>query len=172
MLFRKTEFPNTAPRLLLTLKDSEIPQLQEFIDNINLPFKNKFLELVFENFELSYAVNNLNLQLLVLMNGMEALFNKGSNGEIIYKISRNASVLLGKDKDEAVTIEKTLKELYHKRSNIVHTGKADITEEEVSKLRSYLRKSIIGFHKLNQDKDSTLNLLNSHGFGDSPIKNL
>jgi len=97
MLFRKTEFPNTAPRLLLTLKDSEIPQLQEFIDNTNLPFKNKFLELAFENFELSYAVNNLNLQLLVLMNGMEALFNKGSNGEIIYKISRNASVLLGKD---------------------------------------------------------------------------
>jgi hypothetical protein len=72
---------------------------------IRYPFR-KTLQLAFNNFNLSYEVENVNLQFLSLMNGMEVLFNPSGGGELTYRISRNTAVLLGQDKIEAENIEK------------------------------------------------------------------
>jgi hypothetical protein len=142
------------------------------IQNIEIPFTYDFLQFAFENFELSYEIQNKNLQFLTLMNGMEALFNKGGGGEILYKLSRNVAVLLGGDYENSELIETRMKKLYGIRSNIVHKGKEEISENELSDLRKYLRQSIIRFNKLNQDKNFIFDLLSRRGFGDSPINNI
>lgn len=89
---------------LFQLKSEEVPKLMNFI-KIRYPFR-KTLQLAFNNFNLSYEVENVNLQFLSLMNGMEVLFNPSGGGELTYRISRNTAVLLGQDKIEAENIEK------------------------------------------------------------------
>lgn len=153
------------------LERSEIPKLNSFIKSIEIPFKANFLEFAFKNFELSFDIHDKNLRFLTLMNGIEALFNP-SGAEIRFRISRSLATLLGKSKGDALKIEEVIKKMYDKRSNIVHSGNADIKEEEILTLRAYLRESIIGFHILNQNKDDILKSLNSSGFGDSPLKNI
>jgi hypothetical protein len=52
------------------LEVSEIPVLQAFIQSMELPFKKDFLNLAFENFELSYEISDIQLAFLVLMIGL------------------------------------------------------------------------------------------------------
>jgi len=145
---------------------SEIDSLNNFIQT-ELPFKEEFLEMAFENFNLSYEVSNKNLSFLVLINGLEALFNPGG-GELTYRISRNVAVLLGENKKNAEDIQTKMKKLYRIRSKIVHNGGADIKDEELLKLRHYLRESIKEIYQINKSKDDLLNMLNSCGFGHRP----
>lgn len=84
---------NNIPRLFLceyyrnnytswdkfTLKHSEISEFKKFIQNTKLPFKEPFLQLAFENFELSYLTPTSNLTFLSLMISMEILFNPGEH---------------------------------------------------------------------------------------------
>jgi len=153
---------------LYTLEKSEIPDLQGFIQNTKLPFKEPFLQLAFENFELSYQIHNINLSFLSLMISLEPLFNPGSQ-ELRYRISRNTAVLLGKENEDSKMIFSEIKDLYDKRSNIVHAGKSNIiNNEDLLKLRHYVRESIKEINKMCKSKSELLDLLNSCGFGDRP----
>lgn len=150
---------------IYTLEDSETHELQKFIQNTKLPF-NDFLQLAFENFELSYQIRNINLSFLSLMISLEALLSPGGS-ELTYKISRNAAVLLGKEKDESEVIFSEIKKLYKLRSKIVHGEKSNIINTEVLlKLRHYIRESIKEINKVGKSKDELLDVLNSCGFGD------
>jgi len=82
------------------LESSALPDLYKFILEAKLPFENSFLQLAFENFELSYETHNINLSFLALMVSMETLLNPGKH-EVRYRISRNAAVLLGKDREDS-----------------------------------------------------------------------
>ena len=149
-----------------TLEKSEIPNLQKFIKNTKIPFTESFLQLAFENFEHSYHTANRNLSFLSLMIGLESLFNRG-NQEISYTISRNTAVLLGKNKKDADKIYREMKKLYKKRSKVVHSGKSNILkDDDVQKLRHYLRESIKEINKIGKDKDKIFSLLNRSGFGE------
>lgn len=151
---------------LYTLEYSEISALERFIKDTKLPFTQPFLQLAFENFELSYHTHNMSLSFLLLMICLETLFNRGQS-ELTYTISRNTAVLLGKDKEDSNNIFREMKELYGKRSRIVHSGKLDIiNEDDLSKLRYYVRESIKEIYKMGKDKDGVFDLLNSSGFGD------
>jgi len=146
----------------------EVPDLGAFIKSTNLPFAKSFLELAFENFELSYEVPNLNLVFLSLMISMETMFNPGHQ-EVRYRISRNAAVLLGETFKEAKRIFVDIRDLYDKRSELVHTGsKKVIRHEDLLKLRNYVRESIKEINMINRDKDDLLDTLNSCGFGQRP----
>ena len=148
------------------LESSELPDLHMFIQNVKLPFVESFLQLAFENFELSYQTPNLNLSFLSLMVSLETLFNPGGR-ELRYRISRNAAVLLGKDKESSKKIFSEIKILYDKRSAIIHTGKSNIIDkEDLLKLRHYVRESIKGINKIGKNKNEILDLLNSCGFGE------
>jgi len=153
---------------IYALENSEIDNLQKFIQNTKLPFKESFLQLAFENYELSYQTQNINLSFLSLMISLETLFNPGLQ-ELKYRISRNTAVLLGKDKDDSKRIFSELKDLYDKRSNIVHVGKSNIiNKENLLKIRGYVRESIKEINKIGKNKDNLLDMLNSCGFGERP----
>jgi len=96
---------------------------------------------------------------------MEALFNPGDQ-EISYRISRSTAVLIGKTRSESKIIFEDVRNLYKKRSNLVHTGKADIKEEDIIKLRHYVRESIKALSTKSVGKDDALRELNTLGFGD------
>lgn len=151
-----------------TLGSSEISALQRFIKDTKLPFKESFLQLAFENFELSYQTQNINLSFLSLMISLETLFNPGAQ-ELTYRISRNTATLLGKDKGDSKRIFSEIKDLYGMRSNIVHVGKSDIiNKEDLLKLRGYVRESIKEINKIGKNKDNLLDILNSCGFCERP----
>ena len=148
------------------LESSELPDLYKFIEDTKLPFEKSFLQLAFENFELSYETQNINLSFLALIVSLETLLNPGKH-EIRYRISRNAAVLLGKDREDSKKTFSEIRELYDKRSAIVHVGKSDIiNKEDLSKLRYYVRESIKKLYKMDKNKDEILDLLNLYGFGE------
>ncbi len=152
-----------------TLEDSEISDFQIFIQKTKLPFKEPFLKLAFENFELSYLTPTSNLTFLSLMISMEILFNPGEQ-ELSHRISRNAAVLLGKDFKESEMIFSEIKKLYTKRSIIVHgtiaSGKSKTANnEDVVKLRNYVRESIKEINIKGKSRDELLEFLDSRGYG-------
>ena len=149
-----------------TLKSSDILGLQEFIQNTKLPFKRSFLQLAFESFELSYQIHDRNLSFLSLMISLETLFNSGRQ-KLSYRISRNTAVLLGKEKEDSETIFSDIKDLYDKRSKIVHTGNSNIVDQDdLLKLRHYVRESIKEINKIDKNKDEFLKMLDSCEFGE------
>jgi len=86
-----------------------------------------------------------------------------------YRISRNTAVLLGKDKDDSERIFSEIRDLYDKRSKIVHTGKSGIiNDKDLLKLRYYVRGSIKEINKIGKNKNGLLDMLNSCGFGERP----
>jgi hypothetical protein len=152
-----------------SLEESELQDLQVFLQNIEFPFKESSLRLAHENFEISYSIYHEHLSFLVLMMSMESLFNPSGEGELRYRISRNTAVLIGRDKDDSEIIWKKMRELYDKRCEIVHEGKSNIvTSDAFLVLRDYVRRSIKEFYKLGKSKEKILEMLNSCGFGVGP----
>lgn len=155
------------PKNRFSLNIDEFPRLQELLNTIELPLKSKFkeLKLAFENFQLSYSVNNPQLQFLTLMNCMEVLFHPSGEGELRYRISRNFAVLLGDEEADTQSKYKKMRNFYDIRSDIVHRGQSDITYNDVLELRHYVRESIKEIYRMNKNKDELLQILNSSGFG-------
>lgn len=171
-----------------SLEDSEIDDLQFFLNDFELSTDEKSLNLALENYELSYEVKNVNLQFLTLMNALEVLLKSGK-AELRYRLSRNGAILLGNNKENFNNIYKELQCLYDIRSTIVHTGepkeckkkdcrkKAKTINDEqmikkISILRKYVRDSIKEMNfiikKDKKSKDEILKLLNECGFGERP----
>ena len=152
-----------------TVESSEVKELLEFIKNTKLPFLKPFLQLAFENFELSYQISDINLSFLTLMISLEALFVPKGGRELTYRVSRNTAVLLGRKEEDSKNIFLNVKKLYDKRSKFVHAEKSNIINiENLSKLRYYTRESIIEINKIGKNKDELIELLNSCGFGERP----
>ena len=154
---------------VFSLDDSEIKEAESFIQITKLPFKEKPLQLAFDNFEMSHGRNITGIQFLLLMISMESLFSPDDRGEFTYRISRNSSVLIGKDKDDSKLVFNEMKKLYGKRSTIMHSGNSSsITKEDLLKLRDFVRRAIKEFYKIGLDKKKILDLLDSSGFGEKP----
>ena len=168
-LVTKYYLPTIVKSKTSPFNTKELEELKDFISTNKLPSK-EYLKLAHDNFELSYEVSNPTLQFLSLINGLEALFNPGKY-EIVYRISRNCAVLLG-DGDEsfAKNIFKDIKHFYGLRSKIVHgQKKINLKEEEVNKLREYLRKSIKKLLEIDKPKDRISELLTYSGFDDGIV---
>jgi hypothetical protein len=149
-----------------SLSEAEIPDLEHFMNKTNLPFE-EFLELAFENFELSYETHNKGLSFLSLMISLETLFNPEGQ-EIRYRVSRNAAVLLGTNFEESEQIFTEVKKLYDKRSKLVHTGSTKVIDkEDLAKLRHFVRRSIKQVYSVGMKKKDLLAKLHTLGFSDS-----
>lgn len=145
------------------LTNNELPELGKFIQTTKLPFEKSYLNLAFNNFELSYEVENISLSFLLLMIGLEILFNPGGN-KLQRRLSKNTAILLGKDSADSDSIYKKVSDLYKKRSKLVHHGEVgDINKEDLLKLRSYIRDSIKKINQMNKDKKELLGILNLQG---------
>lgn len=150
------------------LPSSEVPALLIFVKKTKIPLAHSFVQLAFENFELSYETPNTNLSFLSLMMGLETLLNRGRQN-IRSTLARNAAVLLGKDRNEAEAIFSGVKGLYDKRSAIIHTGKSDVMGQgDLKQLRRYVREAIKEAHNVGKDKDDLVDLLNSCELGQRP----
>lgn len=148
------------------LAGSELQELDVFIHSTKIPFQEPFLQLAFENLELSYDIDDIRLSFLTLMVSLETLLNPGKY-ELTYSISRNTAVLLGEDRNGSESIFREVKELYKRRSEIVHSGKSDrLTKADLLRLRYYVRESIKQVYRIGKSKDEICDLLNSHGFGE------
>jgi len=148
------------------LEHVDLNRLLKFIHETKIPFSEPSLQLAFENFELSYEIDNENLSFVTLMISLETLLNKSAH-ELRYRISRNAAVLLGEDREDSKKIFTEIRKLYDIRSEIVHSGKSKtFTRENLLTLRHYVRDSIKNIYSMGKSKDRILNLLNSHGFGE------
>jgi len=146
------------------LKVMEIPDLENFIQNTKLPFEKQFLQLAFENFELSYHTQDADLSFLSLIMSMESLFNRGE-GEIAYTIARNTAVIIGQTEKDSKDVFNKMKKLYGKRSEIIHKGVKCIDGRDVTELRHYVRESIKQIYRLGKTKDEVFDLLNALGYG-------
>jgi hypothetical protein len=148
------------------LEAFEVPILQNFIHGVKLPFQRDFVQLAFENFELSYEISDIQLAFVVLMIGLEALLNPAYD-EVRYRVSRNTAVLLGEDREKSEEILTLVKKLYDKRSEIIHSGKRKIVEKvDLLTLRDYVRRAIKEIYYIDKEKNKIMNLLNSYGFGE------
>lgn len=146
------------------LDSSETRDLKSFLQDVELPFKRDFVELAFESFELSYEIPSIALSFLTLMISLETLFNPGEH-ELRYRISRNSSILLSEDEKDFKRIFSEIKDLYDKRSAIVHTGKLGTIEKaDLLNLRCYVRKSIKKMCLMKASKNSILERFNLMGF--------
>ena len=98
-----------------TLEDSELEEINNYISTIELPFKENYLQIAFESFNLSYDTPIKELSFLSLMISLESLLNPSDNRELRYRISRNIAVLLGKDKKDSERIFSETKKFYDMR---------------------------------------------------------
>lgn len=153
---------------IFKLEPQEATEAGDFIKNAKIPFDRAFLDLAFDSFELSYETHTIPLSFLSLMIAMETLFNQGGN-EIGYSLSRNACVLLGEKREQSEEIFREIKQLYSKRSKMVHRGESKkITQENLLRLRWFVREAIKEINLMGEDKPKLLELLNQCGFGDRP----
>jgi hypothetical protein len=91
-------------------------------------------------------------RLITLAIALEALFSP-SDGELSFRISQSAAQFIGKDAPERKAIFKDLREMYGRRSEIVHgTYSLNdyeqgtlVTAEEVDRWASYVRRALVGF---------------------------
>jgi hypothetical protein len=157
-----------ADKTIFSLKDKDISAAQSFLENTKIPFKESFIQLAFESFEKSYEIHERPLAFLSLMLSLESLFTKESQGRG-YAIARNAAALLGETDEDSKEIFEIIRSFYHKRGELIHEGKIKkVRQEDILKLREYVRKSIKEVITIGKDKDKILDLLKSCGFGHRP----
>jgi len=146
------------------IKVEEIPELLDFLNNFTLPLKHDYLQLAYETYQKTFEIKDKNLSFLVSMIGIELLLNP-SHIEITHRVSRNAAVLIGKNKDESIEIYERMKKLYGIRSKIVHGELMRVDSEvHLKEIRSYLKESIQESTKLNISKQELMFELNTYGF--------
>ncbi len=147
-----------------SLEGVDIQQVAEALDKLHLPFANEYLNLALEDFDLAYQAERPALAFLILMVALEALFNQGTS-EVTYSIARCTAVMNGKTRAEALGIFKDVRELYKKRSSIVHRGLLrQLDSAKLERLRTLVRRSILEAGLLDLRRGELFDRLNSKGF--------
>lgn len=160
--------------VMLAHIDNDIPteitrycseNLNHFLVNTRLPFKPDYLQLAFDNLELSLQTDYIQLRFLCLMIALEAIFNLGTS-EVTYRIARNAAILLGKDESSCQQIMSNIQALYKKRSILVHTGKvSELTNSDVLYAELYVRDSILALCNMRLSKEQLSQKFTTLAFG-------
>ena len=165
-------FPIINNNALFSLDDTEKNELSIFLsENNDILFSNYPIGIAFSNFEQSVKTDNIDLAFLSLMICIEVIYSPKT--ELRNRVSRGVAILLGRDRDESIGIYKIMKDLYDKRSSLVHSGKS-ISENDLLVLRDYARESIkrllrIDNNKLLEKLDRFREEINMCGFGDNPL---
>lgn len=148
-----------------SLKDVDMLELNRFVEKTTLPFKQPFVQLGFENFELSYQTHSPALSFLSLMMGLETLFNPAES-EVRHRVSRNAAVLLGKDSSDSKKILSEVLALYRIRSKLIHAGDVRIVSQEpLLELRRIMRESVKAVNASGLSKEQLMEDLDAKGLG-------
>lgn len=145
------------------LNDDEILTAQNFIDTTLLPSLPNYITLAYENYEVSYFIDNDSHAFLSLMISLEVLFKPKQYRNFSRIISVEAGILLGNSDPEIQIIRNEITRLYDKRSELVHEGKPIFHYvgqiDDVKILRHYIRESLKKIIRLNLSKDDLLEYL-------------
>ena len=86
---------------------------------------------------LSVTVQRRELAFVVLTIGLETLLlSKGDRDYLRYKLAEKAAFLLEVDRDKRVAIFERVKDIYNKRSGIVHSGLGEVSENDLDEVRA------------------------------------
>ena len=166
ILVSMSEDPLHCENRLYHLEEEEITRLNQFLKRAQTP-KQPYLQLALETFEQTFRVVQNELEFLSLMICLEALLNDGAS-ELRYKLARSTAVLLGESRTDAETIFKNVKQLYDKRSMLVHSGsKKTLTVSDTLLLRTYVRGILRKLVPLDRKKEDIAAGLTCLGFGES-----
>lgn len=147
------------------VRKSDLNAIQRLLESPPLSTSHKYISFALENYLQSYRVSQIELEFISLMLAFEAIFNDGKQ-ELRHKISRSCAVLLGKTKRSSRIVFKDIRNLYDKRSVLVHTGdRAKITHADVISLKNYVRRSLLQVVQLGLPKDQLSVELTEAGFG-------
>ncbi len=150
---------------LFKVRKADLPGIKRLLKEPPLVGTQKYLAFALDNYNQSYRVAQRPLEFISLMLAFEAIFNDGKQ-ELRNKVARGCAVLLGRSKDESRRVFKDVKDLYDKRSVLVHTGDVSkIREAEIQMLHSYVRRSLAQAVTLNLPKEKFSVLLQEAGFG-------
>lgn len=151
---------------LYKIRKSRLPFIQALLDGPPLSVRHKYIQFALENYEQSFRVAQTELEFLSLMLSFEAIFNDGKQ-ELRNKIARGCAVLLGKTLASSRRIFQEVRDLYDKRSVLVHTGdKSKISNLDVVTLKGYVRRSLARVVELDFQKHELSSRLTEAGFGD------
>jgi hypothetical protein len=148
-----------------SLANNELIDLTDFLERTKLPLKYSALQLAVDSFDDSFSIENIKNDFLRLMISLECLFNDGQ-GEITYKLARGVAVSIGNNVAESQELFKKIKEFYEKRSCLVHRGECDISLDELSEIRLYVRKCIRRFLETGKSKEAILEDIKMSGYKD------
>lgn len=125
----------------------------------------KYLQFALSNFEQSYQVAHKEFEFLSLMIALEALLNDGKT-ELRLRIARGCAILLGETLEESREVFKLARDLYDKRSVLVHTGDRNkIADGDVLLMKDLVRRALKKALELKLSKQDFSSLLMESGFG-------
>jgi hypothetical protein len=99
------------------------------------------------------------------MISLECLFND-RRGEITYKLARGVAVSIGNTVTESQELFKRIKGFYDKRNCLVHQGRCNISLDELSEIRLYVRKCIRRFLETGKSEKALLEDIKMSGYKD------
>jgi len=158
------------------IEDSDIAVLEKFLsEDLSIP---DLLRLAIESFELAYRTTDLKIRFVLLMIGLESIFNRSGNDPIQHIISRHLALTLAESEEDFNELFKATKRLYITRSRIVHgnTDKKELEKinlkinDELQELESLTRRVIMkllwmyDIESGTPNKDSLFEYLNRKGF--------
>ena len=150
---------------LYKIKKSDLDLINNLLKSPPINSRRKYINFAINNFSQAYRVAHTDLEFITLMIALEAIFNDGKQ-ELRNKVSRGCAVLLGKTKASSRKIFKDVRDLYDKRSVLVHTGDTKkISRDDVLSLQSYVRRGLLRVLELDLTKDDLSVRLTENGFG-------
>lgn len=120
-------------------------------------------------------------QLIDLVIALESLFSPSDKGELRFRISLNAALLLGNDAEDRTGIMDFVKNMYDHRSALVHGGKSPfvsggLTTADVARLGDLVREAILRLGVLyvrgQQDRDQVLNEILQGAFNNTLLEGI
>ena len=142
---RLSRFPSSP----YTLSDEEIPELQKFWKFFisSRYHLSKPIDLAIRRFNFAYDRTNEEDQIIDYLISYESLFFKNEKQELREKISRRVAKLLEDNFEKRKILAHEIKDIYDKRSSIVHGDEASITSDFTIRVEEILRISIKEFLK-------------------------
>lgn len=165
-------FPDLSHRRQKThysLSDSERIDLQIFLEQENeVLFSDTGIGLAFNHFESSDQTYSINQSFLSLMTCIEIIFSPGN--ELKNRVSRGVAILLGNSPEKSREIFSHMKDLYDKRSKLVHSGKK-VVEKDLFLLRHYAREALkkLVSNRVGVNLEDFRRQIEFHGLGEKPF---
>lgn len=127
------------------IDDNDIADLEKLLnEKLEIP---TLLQIAIESFELTYETTDLKVKFVLLMSGLESIFNRSSQDPVKHVISRHLALTLAISKENFEELYSKTKKLYDTRCNIVH-GNTD--KKVIEKLKSKITSELEDLENLSR----------------------